>query len=321
MGKKKKSISIMRSAHQSKEFADTIEWRRKSQKLTLIPSNCLAVWTDICGFGDLLKNSNWNLTRAQSDGIVKLLSELHSTAGRPMLSLPDPGPNEKTIILNDGVAKTVDLTYIDKLHPYIFLFFLRDLIIAHFNLLEITNSYNAGIRTILAGGERIQYSPNAITGHSILNYNENKISPFGQRMLSTTFVYNPAEFQMNTAFAKAFTIDGIGSIGGILVNGFYIESDFLNKIKPIKGIEIKMDNNEIDIYHQGILVFKLHVAETIPINIKGFNLIVYHIDKYFIYKAFDGDDVEFDLYRKRKMSRITFLLRCLFRAKMKFASS
>src|SRR5437763_14956917 len=51
----------------------------------------------------------------------------------------------------------------------------------------------------------------SVTGHSFLYYDEEKISDYGKKLLTTTFVYNPAEFQMNTAFAKAFIIDSFGT--------------------------------------------------------------------------------------------------------------
>ena len=38
-------------------------------------------------------------------------------------------------------------------------------------------------------------------------YDEKKISEEGKKFLEKTFVYNPSEFQMNTAFAKAYSIE------------------------------------------------------------------------------------------------------------------
>ena len=60
-----------------------------------------------------------------------------------------------------------------------------------------------------------------------------------KKILETQFLYNPAEFQMNTAFAKAYTIDAIGSKERIFVNGLYIEELFLNLIKDIPDIKIE----------------------------------------------------------------------------------
>lgn len=281
----------------SKEFMDFQQWREDSKKQVLNVSNCISSWTDICGFGDLLENNNWNLNKLQDAGVVILLNEVYTVAGRPLLINPDPLPNDKIIVLNDGVARTIDLTHKDKLDSYIFLMFLRDLVFTHYFLLETTKRYKVGVRTILAGGERIQYSPISTTGHSILSYDKEKISNFGKQLLNTTFVYNPAEFQMNTAFAKAFTIDSLGTKKNIKINGFYIEDDFIKQIEGLNDIEIIIGINEINFFYKKSLVFELHISESFKHNIKGLEVLIHHIDKFIIHKEFDGDDVEIALFR------------------------
>lgn len=286
----------MPTPHESKEFIDSLKWRQKSIDKILQPSNCIASWTDICGFGSMLENSNWDLEKLQQANIIKLLNEFSSIAGRPLLVNIDPFPNDKIIILNDGIARTVDLKHIDKLNSYQFLIFLRDLITTHYLLLKVTKDYSLGIRTIVAGGQRIQYSPEKTTGHSALYYDNDKISDFGKKLLETTFVYNPIEFQMNTAFAKAFTIDNLGTKNGIKINGFYIEKGFIENIVGVSGLTISKEGNKFKIFNGDNLVFELLIADELIKNIKGIEVTIYQIDKFLIFKVFDGDDLEFDLF-------------------------
>lgn len=288
----------MPTPDECKEFSDFIKWRQKSIDKILEPSYCIASWTDICGFGSMLEANSWDLEKLQLANMVRLLNEFFSIAGQPMLINIDPFPNDKVIILNDGIARTVDLGYADKVNSYQFLMFLRDLIVTHYLLLKVTKEYSLGVRTILAGGQRIQYSPVKITGHSMLHYENEKISIFGKQLLETTFVYNPLEFQMNTAFAKAFTIDNLGSKNGIKINGFYIENEFLNNLKLINGLTVIKDQKTIKLLNNDTLVFELLITEELNKNIKGIHAMIYQVDKFIIHKAFDGDDVEFSLFRQ-----------------------
>lgn len=288
----------MPTPYDSEEFQERLYWRERTNNQLLRVSNCIASWTDICGFGSLLEKSGWDLNALQDVGLVRLLEQVHSIAGRPMLVNVDPLPNDKIIVLNDGAARTIDLTHKDKVHGFSFLVFLRDLICSHFLLLSVTKVYKVGVRTILAGGERIQYSSASITGHSSLYYDEEKISDYGKKLLQTTFVYNPAEFQMNTAFAKAFTIDSFGTKKNINVNGFYIEKSFLDKIDGIQDVNFELIPSSIKVYHKEVLVFELSIRDTIMLDLKGLNVTVFYIDKYFIHKDFDGDDLEFDLFNQ-----------------------
>ncbi len=287
----------MPTPYESKEFFEGLKWREKAKSKLLTANNCIASWTDICGFGSLLKEAEWNLSKLQLIGAIELLNEVYEITANPLLPNIDPYPNDKIIILNDGIARTVDLKYKKEMDSFSFLIFFRNMIFNHYYLLEITRRYNVGIRTVFAGGQRIQYSRPNTTGHSLLYYDTENVSDYGKQLLDTTFVYNPAEFQMNTAFAKAFTIDSLGTKENIKVNGLYIEEDFLVLMGDIKNIDIKFNNSLIEISYKKKLVFNLNIAEKLIKNLKGINVEIYHIDKYHIYSNFDGDDLDFDLFR------------------------
>ena len=171
----------MAQPFESREFLETQKWRIKSRSKKLNSSECISIWTDICGFGYYLRKNNWDLNRVQRDGMIELLNEVYNVACRVSLPYCSPLPIEKILVLNDGIAKTVDLKYKSKIDGYLFLMFLRDTLINHYFLLNITQRFNVGIRTVLAGGERIQYSPEKITGQSLLYYDEDNISEFGKK--------------------------------------------------------------------------------------------------------------------------------------------
>lgn len=287
---------------ESKELFDFQEWREKSQKGKLEIIDCISIWTDLCGFGKLLQINDWNLNKLNKSKVFELLNEVYSIAGRVFLPNVEPFPSDKILVLNDGIAKTVDLKYKKRLDGYSFLFFLRDSITNHHILLKTTERYGVGIRTIFAGGERVQYSPIRMTGESILYYDENNISEYGKKLLGTQFLYNPAEFQMNTAFAKAFTIDTLGSKESIFVNGLYIEDLFLSLLNDIPKIKIQITENEINIFYKSALMFRLGIRETLLKIMKGLRVKIYHIDKFIIYKEFDGEDLEVVLYKEKSKS-------------------
>jgi len=119
----------------SKKFLGYQKWRDESENQKLKTSSCIATWTDVCGFGNLLQKNNWDLNKLQDERIVHLLNEVYTIAGRVFLPNVAPLPSDRIIVLNDEIAKTVDLEYKSYLNGYVFLFFIRDTIINHHILL------------------------------------------------------------------------------------------------------------------------------------------------------------------------------------------
>jgi hypothetical protein len=288
----------MTSPYDSTEFLENQKWRSKSNTKKLAVSDCISSWTDICGFGSLLEQANWDLNTLQENGIVNFLNEFHSIAGRPLLVNIEPFPNDIVIVLNDGIARTIDLFHSKTLHAHTFLIYFRDLLCTHYRLLKFTKSYNIGVRTILAGGQRVQYAPSKTTGHLSLYYDEENPSDFAKKFLNTTFVYNPSEFQMNTAFAKAYTIDSIGTKGNIYINGLYIESEYFSKLDKIVGLKIDIFEKTVVLYRDDIPMFRLSICNKWIKKIKGLDITIYHITEFHIFKEFDGDDLDFELYKQ-----------------------
>lgn len=288
----------MTTPHDSKEFQEKLMWRSKAQNKTLVVSDCISSWTDICGFGSLLAHAKWDLGTLQNEGMVCFLNEFHLIAGKPLLVNIDPFPNDKVIVLNDGIARTIDLFHSEKMHAHSFLIYFRDLLFTHYHLLRYTKSFKIGVRTILAGGQRVQYSPPTTTAHSFLHYDEQNPSDYGKKLLATTFVYNPAEFQMNTAFAKAFTIDSLGTKNNINVNGLYIESTYFKKLNKIVGLQIDFLEKKIVLSRDKIPMFELSISDIQLKDLKGIETTIYHVDNFHIFKMFDGDDLDFDMFNQ-----------------------
>ena len=161
---------------------------------------------DICGFGSALEKHSWDLIELQKSGLLNLLSMVYQRAAHPFLTGVEPMPYESILVINDGIARTVDLDKPEFSHAASFIFYLRELFFSHRNLIDLTSSYGYGIRAVFAGGERVQYSPELYTGNMVLQHDDDKISDFGKKLLNKNFLHNPLEFQMNTAFSKAYSI-------------------------------------------------------------------------------------------------------------------
>lgn len=257
---------------------------------------CIGFWADICGFGSLLEKSSWELSELNNNGDIQLLRSFYDINGRCLLPGTAPYPYDITMIVNDGIAKTMDLSFTKQFDSYDILFYIRDLFFSHVNFLR----YHAipkgvSLRSVLAGGEFIPYTVSSLTGNSVLQYDENNPSDYGKKILRTTYVYNPTEFQMNTAYAKAFTIEGMGSKSKIRKGYFYIEDSTLTVLNNAFKNFCKVEDDKIVFYYKRIPRMEFFINNIISLNIKGLKVVIYEISKFHIYKELDGDDVVEDL--------------------------
>ncbi|WP_350013002.1 hypothetical protein [Pseudomonas asiatica] len=279
---------------EKEEFSQSLEWRKKAQEGALDPISCVSVWMDICGFGSKLESANWDLKLLQKSGIVNLLNEVYQRVGHPFWVGVPPEPFENVLVINDGIARTVDLGAPEYIRAIQAVFYMRDLVLGHLSLLRLTDRYSMGVRTVLAGGERIQYSPALFTGNSILFHSDTP-SEYGKKLLETNFLYNPAEFQMNTAFAKAYSIDSKGTSSGFNVNGFYLEKNFLDKFRDVKGLGFVPSDKSILMNHQGQPALELYIKNIIPFQFKGISTDVYEVSSVRVDSSFEGEETLIDL--------------------------
>lgn len=287
----------MKSPYDHPEYKKSMEWYENAQNNNLTPQPCVAAWIDICGFGAELEKAGWNLIELQDQHLLKLLSSVYLRLSSPFWISVPPFPFETTLIINDGVAKTVDLTNLEHTNGILISKYIEELLIAHYHLLMTTKKYGLGVRIVVAGGERIQYSYNEKTGYSMSFYNTEQISPFTEKMLKQNYLYNPAEFQMNTAFAKAYSIDSQGTKAGFIVNGFFIEKDFLNKLSKSTQITIEYLDKIIKISSHKLPSFDIVYDEIIPFEFKGLKTEVYRVVSAIFYE--DGEKILFDLTKAR----------------------
>lgn len=270
--------------YDSSEFHDLMAWEKKTKSKGLEPNLCIAGWMDICGFGARLEKYKWDLAGLQESNMLKLLNSVYSLAADSLLINTAPYPFESVLIINDGIARSVDLKYIEHVHEFNLARYLMDLVIKHYQLLNLTNDYKLGIRTVLAGGERIQYAPITKSGASYLFYDENNISDYGKKLLDQNFLYNPAEFQMNTAFAKAYTIDSYGSKSGFTVNGFFIEETFLKNLSKHPRLKINYYDDKIEVLSTNDCSYELRIEKTVHFEKMSLNTKVYKISSLFDYR-------------------------------------
>lgn len=277
------------------EYKSAAAWQEKAEAQLLDVTPCVAGWMDVCGFGEALEKSSWNLVNLQKNGVLNLLSKVYKRAAHPFLIGVDPMPYEIVLVINDGIARTVDLGKPEFANAAQFIFYLRDIFFSHCRLLTLTQSYGYSIRTVLAGGERVQYSPEIFTGNSVLQHNKENISDFGQKLLAKNFVYNPSEFQLNTAFAKAYSIDALGGKHGFKVGDFYIESSFWEKLKPIPLIEIERRNDSILLSCNNLPALEFYFGDEIKVDFKGLSLVVNQISAMRVDACFEGEETYCEL--------------------------
>lgn len=280
--------------YESQEFAEWDYWREQARKGELETFPCVAAWSDICGFGRALEGADWELKKICGSGLFNALSQTYSLLGSPFITGVPPMPTDRVLVINDGVARTTDLVGEEHVPHAQMLFYVRDLLMHHFMLERQLVALKLGLRTVLAGGERCQYSPQGSTGQSFVYYT-NEPSEYGKQLLQQQFVYNPAEFQMNTAFALAYTLEALGTAGGFMPNRIYIEERWLNTVNSVIPEPSVVNSHEI--------VFPWHASAGISITfddcrevtVKGITTSVFRVSRFVVHEQFEGETTEFPM--------------------------
>ncbi|AZS81522.1 hypothetical protein ELS24_25690 [Achromobacter spanius] len=250
---------------------------------------CVSAWFDICGYGSLLQRCSWDLRTLRDNGFFEALLVAYERMGNPFIADVPPRPTERVLVINDGVARTIDLASPVDVDPVRLLFYVRALFLAHFHLMGSLARLGLGLRTVLSGGERCQYSPQAISGESI-PYHSGNPSAFGRALLGQQFVYYPAEFQMNTAFASAYTIEALGSKTGICPNRLSIAQTWVDTISGVFPSPITVTDSTIEMPHSGGVGLSLHFDQKLQVNAKGLETDVFKIAKISVHANFEGEE-------------------------------
>lgn len=284
--------------------------------MKIIDTFCL--WCDLLGYGSPFINTNWNLhseeARKNFQRVTKLQYLFRSIGFYPI---------EKSLILNDGFIRSVDVVdFPQGIQGYIY---WLNSILDNFNVLNSVDQEGGfpGVRGVLTYGQRFEYMNDSVTAGDIVQTSPERKKKYEK----LTLIYSPKEFQMNTAFSKAYIIENSGSRAGIYGSNLYIDYMFLNEFKELiensktsKYLRIDSDpgyddqGNEIfeipvsfkvrmfedtEYFHYEILHYLESTNETLvkiwfekqPVEYsdKGINTKLYRVIKY---KPYDEEDTE-----------------------------
>jgi len=263
-----------------------------TQQLDVFDSVCS--YMDLHRFGQVLRDAHWQLKHAQSKGLIEDLAYFYRMGASAEFS---PSPEERILVLNDGIARVVDLPSGIVMNAMTVL--VRDLILTHCQLVYAfhNDALGLGVRTVLAGGERIQYAPSlepyAERGESIEADNGERIDwSFGQQT-----VFNPFHFQMNTAFSRAYLIEKAGHKEGILRNRVYIDDIWIQVWLKTFGTGIRVEyeglseSGTIIIHFDQFPWLELKFDTTVEIKNKelGDKTTVYQLSQMREYKNLDSN--------------------------------
>lgn len=157
---------------------------------------CICCWYDLLGFGKPFIESDWQLDTVECEKNIQRIETLQDVFwGRFSETCG------KTFSLNDGVIKNRDIDYSNKHDIIGMLRFIASIVwdFQNINKMDMENGY-FGIRGVITCGKRFSYdSTNGLY----------------DPLTKTDISYHPREFQMNTAFSKAYIMEESGSGKGL----------------------------------------------------------------------------------------------------------
>lgn len=261
--------------------------KKLSKSSSPVKYHSLCVWSDLLGFGEPFIENNWDLP----DGAWNETAERLFKAQREFIgynTIPS-----KILILNDGLGCVLST---DNVPLNSIAFFIMSNMRAHMVInCQEKQIGLPGARSIMAYGDCIRYLPPEFhLDDYVLPYtrsNPNELSNIAKRTGNPTIVFSPREFQMNTAFSKAFLLDEAGHKYGIGGNNFYIDQSFFKYIDSLipdkKQILWNESNNDIDykVYvtpeDHRYVQFGFRMSKEITVDYKNWKTKVYRIDSFF----------------------------------------
>ena len=188
--------------------------------------NCICAWYDLLGYGQPFVENKWDLSNDSCKKQLERIKLLDLTLVNKFAG----SFSTVTFTLNDGVIYNHDIdtqkfNFIDKLVTS-----LNDLIgeFESINIRDLRIGF-PGARGIITYGQRYNYEFVGSTVDVATNF---------------TISYHPSEFQMNTAFSKAYIMESSGSKAGITGNNLYIDNYLLNNLEKL----VTENNNSINNY-------------------------------------------------------------------------
>lgn len=196
----------------------------------------ISAWTDLLGFGSCLDNIGWNLNHYERH--FKTIARIESF--RKSVSRLG-GRNSTYFVLNDGIGMTRDVSaepvHLTSLWLALFLCIRRHHL---WNKRDKAASF-PGARTVIAAGQRL-VDPGWVEGLStkprgfdirkpnFITIGDIPEPPIGPN-IDRIALYTPREFQLNLAFAKAYTLDTMGSRHGLKGSHIFMEESVVRLLK------------------------------------------------------------------------------------------
>lgn len=240
---------------------------------------CICCWYDLLGFGLPFVESSWDLEDSRCEINVHRITEIKDRFyGSSALGLG------KSFILNDGVINTMDIMKTESNTLFEVRKFLGGLIndFSQINAIE-KEQVLPGIRGVITCGQRYDY----------IDSDYMYLPSTGE-----IITYYPKEFQMNTAFSKAYIMEESGSKYGISGSFLYIDKIVLNKIKWL--LDLTKDYTA------------LHVEEVANSNSYTFNLCLPD-NKVFFGMRFDAMPIRYDNKGiKTELYRLKHYVCCIY---------
>lgn len=232
--------------------------------------DCVCCWYDLLGFGAPFINAKWNLHNRKSEASIKRI-----ICEAPYFGGPFSSCYSKKLHINDGIISNFDL---DKTvpDPIEGLFSFLESVLTDFDALNTVDKRNGfpGVRGVITLGQRVVYDSTNIS--RLIN-------------TQTDMCYHPKEFQMNTAFSKAYIVEESGSKAGISGPFLYIDQELFQLVESYScsqttyQIVRNYDCDEVSIVltanREWLATFVFDI-NTIPYQSRGIDTIFYRLKSF-----------------------------------------
>lgn len=100
---------------------------------------------------------------------------------------------------------------------------------------------------------------------------------------------------MNTAFAMAYSVEALGSKGGLTPNRLYITDTWLKNINAVLPEPSVVDGGLIRLPWKGSTGISITFDKRIPVNTKGFTTDVLRVSDFVVHKELEGEETHFPM--------------------------
>lgn len=203
-------------------------------------------WSDLLGYGSNFYDSDWDVYSEKSIKNIKRISKL-----QPLWLSVNDCFNETLFTLNDGLVRNYDL-------PKNNFCMILDWLVASIDKFNVLNRLDGesgfpGLRGVISCGKRIEYVELSYAGRGeFIQTSPQRKEKYNKKIV----VYSPSELQMNTAFSKAYIIEGSGSKMGVSGNKLYIDYNVIDKIISIANSGIVDKFPTVDNDHDTVVFYK-----------------------------------------------------------------